>query len=78
MTTVTADNKLVSELSACDSVVEVRNADGAIIGFFAPISLEHAEQYASVAAKAYSAGINRATKTTSEVLADLESLEKTK
>jgi hypothetical protein len=78
VTAITADDKLVSELAMCNSVVEIRNKEGVVIGFFAPLRLEYAEQYASVAAKTYSTGIHRASKSTSEVLADLKSLEKTK
>jgi len=72
MTVVTADEKLVSEFSA-DSLVEVRNTEGVVIGFFAPVRLEHAGQYATAAARAYSTGFPRANKTTVELLADLES-----
>jgi len=71
LTIVTADNKLFSELTSCDSLEEVRNEEGVVIGFFAPVRLE----YALAAAKAYSTGIPRVPKTTSEVLANLESLE---
>ena len=71
MTAITADDKLVSELAMCNSVVEIRNKEGVVIGFFAPLRLEYAEQYARVAAKTHSSGMHRVSKTTTEVLADL-------
>jgi len=75
MTTVQVDEKTRAALDGADPLVAVSDATGAVIGFFAPVRQEYADQYAEVAARAYAA--QRAggrPLTTPEVVAHLESL----
>jgi hypothetical protein len=62
------------------SLVEVRDEAGIVIGFFAPVALEHAARYAAAAAAIDPMAAKRAAKegpgkTTAEVLDYLHTLE---
>ena len=72
MTTIPVDDKTVASLMASNELVAVADAAGNVIGFFAPVKKEYADQYAELAAKAYAA--KGRAKTTAEVIADLEAL----
>lgn len=74
---MTLDDMTLAALSGGDNLVAVRNGAGEVVGFFAPVRQEYAEEYARTAAKAYSVRGERPRKpmTTPEVAAYLESLE---
>jgi hypothetical protein len=72
MTTIQLDDKTLASLANPNELVAVTDAAGNVVGFFAPIKKEYAEQYAELAAKAYAA--KGRPKTTAEVIADLEAL----
>lgn len=80
MTKIELDAKALAALSATENgVVAVTDASGAVIGFFAPVKQEYAEQYAEMAARAsvaYKDG--RRPMTTAEVTEHLKSLEPAK
>jgi hypothetical protein len=81
MTTIPLDDKTIAALVDSKKLVAVRDATGRVIGFFAPVCIEHAPQYASGAAQLYphkdahKADDNGKRYTTAEVLAHLKSLE---
>ena len=45
------DRALAAELAKAAGLVEVRDPDGMVVGYFAPLQLEHATHYTEVAAK---------------------------
>jgi hypothetical protein len=80
MISVAVDEKLANSLTAPATLVEVRDAAGRVIGFFAPVTMELAEKYASAAGQLYpvkpgSVSAMRRPKTTAEVLEHLRTLE---
>jgi hypothetical protein len=50
MNTITADPSLQKSLAALPGLTEVRDSQGAVLGFFSPVSHESAEAYAKAAA----------------------------
>jgi hypothetical protein len=78
MTKIELDANALAALAKTDSgVVAITDAAGNIVGFYAPVKQEYAEQYAEMAARAsvaYTEG--RRPLTTAEVIKRLESLEK--
>lgn len=78
MTSVTVDEKLAGSLVASGSLVEVKDAAGTVIGFFAPVTMELADKYAQAAGRYYPIKdlpkpVGKAY-TTAEVLEHLRSL----
>jgi hypothetical protein len=80
MTTVTVDGVQAEAMVKTGELVEIRDAAGTVIGFFAPLKLEYARDYAETAARAYSVwgpeGMPRHLTTPAEVIAYLEAREK--
>jgi hypothetical protein len=82
MTTVPLDSNVIAALVESKRLVAISDAAGQVVGFFAPVELEHAPQYAAGAAQLYPhKDAHKATDdgkryTTAEVLQHLESLEK--
>ena len=82
MITLMADETMLAILAQAKELAEIRDASGKVIGFFAPIALPQAGQYANAAAHIDPAAIQRAKeekgpgRTTAEVLENLKSLEK--
>ncbi len=80
MITLTADDGMLAILSQANDLVEIRDANGKVIGFFAPIAFKDAQDYAKAAALFDRAEIERrkASKekghTTREVFEQLKSL----
>lgn len=54
MTTVTVNQAQAETMVKTGELVEVRDPAGAVIGFFAPVKLEYAKDYAEAAARAQS------------------------
>src|SRR6476660_1160204 len=52
MTSITADGSMAAALAKVKELAEVRDGSGNVIGFFAPITLNLAAQYADAAAQA--------------------------
>jgi hypothetical protein len=78
MTSVAVTQDQAEAMVQTGELVEVRDHAGTAIGFFAPFRMEYAEEYAEMAARAYAAYRDgRRPLTTAEVIAHLESLEKT-
>jgi hypothetical protein len=81
MISLVADEAMLAVLRHANEVAEIRDSAGAIIGFFAPVSLEHAHLYAKAAAQINPQEIQRRKDkqgkyyTTQEVLDHLKSLE---
>jgi hypothetical protein len=78
MEKIALDEPTLAALTASNGLVAVTDATGKILGFFAPVTMKHAEEYADLAARAsvaYSEG--RRPKTTAELARDLEALGKT-
>lgn len=50
MTTLTADEAMLAVLRQANGLAEIRDTSGAVVGFYAPVTLEHAAQFASAAA----------------------------
>jgi hypothetical protein len=82
MNTFTADTSLQQSLSGLPGLTEVRDPQGAVIGYFSPVSHQHPEAYAQAAAhfdpnemkqRKLSGEKGRAT---SEVLSRISSLDK--
>ena len=73
MTTIPVDAKTGASLIESNGLVAVADAAGNVIGFFAPVKKEYADQYAELAAKAFAA--KQGPKSTAEVIADLKALE---
>jgi hypothetical protein len=59
MITVTADDAMLAKLRAANGLVEIRDGEGKVVGFFAPVSLENAARYASAAARIDRAELER-------------------
>lgn len=78
MTKIALDTNALAALAATESgVVAITDEAGNIVGFYAPVKQEYAEQYARMAARAsvaYTEG--RRPLTTAEAIKHLESLEK--
>lgn len=78
MTRIALDANALAALATTESgVVAVTDATGNIVGFYAPVKQEYADQYAEMAARAsvaYSEG--RRPLTTAETIKYLESLGK--
>jgi len=77
---ITADDAMKAKLSEAKTLVAVRDGTGTVIGFFAPVSLEHAARYAEAAASIDPMAHKRSSKegpsrTTAEVLEYLKGLE---
>jgi hypothetical protein len=72
--TLTADKKMLALLAQVKELGEVRDANGNVVGFFAPLSLPHGQEYAKAAAQIDPAEMQRRKKdkrpghTTKEVL----------
>jgi hypothetical protein len=81
MTTITADGALLVALRQANGLTEIRDADGTVVGFFAPVSVERAHLYAQAAAQISPADVKRRkeeggkTHTTQAVVQNLDSLE---
>lgn len=77
---IVADDAMKLRLNEETTLAEVRDDSGMVIGFFAPVALEHAHRYAEAAASIDPMAAKRASKegsgkTTAEVLGYLHSLE---
>lgn len=81
MKVLTVNQNVLQLLQPATTLAEVRDAEGTIIGFFVPASVEHACEYARAAAHFDPQELRRrrvlsgTTYTTQEVLQYLESLE---
>jgi hypothetical protein len=80
MLTVTADAAMKAALRQANGLAQVCDADGTVIGFFAPVSIERAALYAEAAASIDPTLHKRQPKdgpnrTTAEVLDYLKTLE---
>jgi len=80
MQSLTVDDALAPAMRQVKELAEVRDGQGNLIGFFAPVSLEHAARYAQAAAAADPLAAkqpknNGPAATTAEVLERLRSLE---
>ena len=81
MLTITADAAALAAFRQAKVLAEVRDPDGNILGFFAPVSLDQAHLYAQAAASISPSEVkqrkeeNGKTHTTQEVLQRLDSLE---
>jgi hypothetical protein len=84
MIQLTANEATLAVLSqAVNDLAEIRDTDGKVIGYFAPVALDDARLYADVAAHYDAAEMKRRKedgspgRTTAEVLERLQSLENT-
>src|SRR5437879_6237142 len=59
MTTLTVGKEVETILRQTQDLAEIRDGQGQIIGFFAPVSLEHAARYAQAATMIDRAEIQR-------------------
>ncbi len=79
MTTIALDDKTVAALTKEKELVAMTDSAGTVIGFFAPVKQEYAEQYAEGAARAFSVwgseGMPKHLTTPAEVIAYLEERE---
>jgi hypothetical protein len=81
MLTITADAAMLAKLRAADGLAEIRDGEGKVVGFYAPVSVDRAPLYAQAAADISPAEVKRRkeeggkTHTTQEVLQHLDSLE---
>lgn len=75
MTTVTMTADQAEALVKTGELVELLNPDGAVLGYFAPVKVEFAEQYAAMAARASTRQFERRWYTGEEVRAHLKALE---
>jgi hypothetical protein len=80
VTKIVLDANALAALAVTESgVAAVTDAAGNVVGFFAPVRQEYAEQYVEMAARARSvwgdAGPPRRPMTTAEVIERLNSLE---
>jgi hypothetical protein len=81
MRTITADAALIAVLRQATGLTELRDAEGNVVGFFAPVSVDRAPLYAQAAADISPADVKRRkeeggkTHTTPEVLRRLDALE---
>jgi hypothetical protein len=82
MISIAADKAMLDVLLQATGLAEVRHANGNVVGFFAPVSVERAHLYAAAAARIDPTELQRRkegngpTHTTQEVLDHLNSLEK--
>jgi hypothetical protein len=82
MVSLTANEAMLAILSGTKELAEIRDGNGTVIGFFAPIALPKAQMYAEAAAHIDPAEIQRRKedkqkgRTTEEVLERLKALEK--
>jgi hypothetical protein len=82
MQTVTVDGPVAEELSKAEALVEVRDAAGKMLGFFAAVKMDQAAEYAQAAAGVDPWALLRArqgplnSRSTAEVLEHLRSLER--
>jgi hypothetical protein len=82
MISITADKAMLDVLRQATGLAEARDANGSVVGFFAPVSMERVHLYAAAAARIDPAEFQRRKKgngpmhTTQEVLDHLNSLEK--
>jgi len=74
---VTVSNEVAASLSDKEELYEVRNEEGKIIGFFAPVTMENADRYARAAATVPAKGPGRTgpPMTTAELISHVQSLE---
>ncbi len=83
MITLTADKRMLALLARAKELAEIRDANGNVVGFFAPLSLPHAPEYAKAASQVDPTQIQERKKgkrpghTTKEVLDRLRSMGKT-
>jgi hypothetical protein len=81
MNAIAVNDALLAVLKGSPTLAEVRDTQGTIIGFFVPVSVEHAAEYARAAAHFNPQELRRRREapgkgyTTQEVLQYLESLE---
>ena len=78
MTNVALDEKALAALKVESGVVAVTDAAGTVVGFFAPVGIEHAPDYAAAAGHFYpdkDEPRNGPWFTTEEVANHLKSLE---
>jgi hypothetical protein len=82
MTSVTVDKTQAEALVKTGELVEIRDASGTVLGFFAPVKQEYAEQYAEMAAHAFSVwgpeGRPKHLTTSADVIAYLQERESKK
>jgi hypothetical protein len=77
--TRTADKKMLALLAQVKELADVRDANGNVVGFFAPLSLSHAQEYVKAASEIDPEEIRRRKKnkrpghTTKQVLERLRS-----
>ncbi len=82
MTSVTVDDRMLALFQTTASLAEIRDAQGVLIGFFAPVSLEQSDQYALAAARISPAELQQRIQgggehySIHEVLHHLDELEK--
>ena len=50
MTTITAKGAMLTVLRQAHGLAEIRDPEGKVLGFFAPVEVSHAPQYAGAAA----------------------------
>lgn len=83
MSRIELDDKTLAALAKTESgVVAVTDAAGNVVGFYAPVKQEYAEEYAQMAARAHSVwgeiGPPPGPLTTPEVIERMKLLEKSK
>jgi hypothetical protein len=82
MQSVTVDVPVAEEMSKAEALVEVRDASGKVLGFFAAVKMDQAAEYAQAAAGVDPWALLRARRepengrSTAEVLEHLKSLER--
>jgi hypothetical protein len=82
MQSVIVDGRVAEELGRAEALVEVRDASGKMLGFFAAVKMDQAAEYAQAAAGVDPWALLRARRepgngrTTAEVLERLQSLER--
>lgn len=81
MTTLTLDEAMLLMLRQTKGLTEIRDVNGVVVGFFAPVSIDRAHQYAEAAAQVDPLETRRRMEaggkfhTTQDVLNHLGSLE---
>ncbi|MBY0512731.1 MAG: hypothetical protein K2P78_02325 [Gemmataceae bacterium] len=79
MTLIPVDDKTLAALTGPNELLAVTDAAGKVVGFFAPVTVEHVKEYVDAAAKMYSVwgaeGMPRHLTTPAEVIAHLEARE---
>jgi hypothetical protein len=82
MITLKVDDAMLAVLKQVNGLAEIRDSNGQVVGFFAPVSVDRAHLYAQAAAQLDPQEIKRRkeaggpTHTTQEVLDHLRSLER--